>query len=171
MPAQLLAPTLVLLVQLRPLVSADLNKNAHRTSGAYSFKSDLFCYYCDTSVDGPGCHNLSIHANRSSLVKKCGDEMKICIVKKFSYQTSTENSTSKPKLWALQRNCTSKCEQGCISVGERTKLFACTYCCHTNSCNSMMGKSPSARSFPMLTYFISLIIPVRYILYDYFYSI
>lgn len=60
-------------------------------------------------------------------------------VKRFSYTTSTENSTSSPKTWSLERNCTNKCEPGCIVIGERTKLYACTACCETNLCNNGTG--------------------------------
>jgi hypothetical protein len=59
-------------------------------------------------------------------------------VKRYSYSTSTENSTYPSKrLWSLQRNCTNKCEAGCIVIGERTKLYACTVCCGQSLCNTM----------------------------------
>lgn len=59
--------------------------------------------------------------------------------KSFSYTTSTENTTSAPRLFSLERNCTSKCEPGCIIIGERTKLYACTECCESNLCNTGNG--------------------------------
>lgn len=62
-------------------------------------------------------------------------------VKRYSYTTSTENMTSTPKLWGLERNCTSKCEPGCIVIGERTKLYACTSCCEKSLCNSGTGNA------------------------------
>ena len=59
-------------------------------------------------------------------------------VKRYSYSTSTENSTYTIKrLWSLQRDCTNKCESGCIVIGERTKLYACTVCCGKSLCNTM----------------------------------
>ncbi|KAF9800468.1 hypothetical protein SFRURICE_013020 [Spodoptera frugiperda] len=60
-------------------------------------------------------------------------------VKRFSFTTSTENSTTLPKMWALERNCTKHCEPGCIVIGERTKLYACTSCCTTSLCNYGSG--------------------------------
>lgn len=43
----------------------------------------------------------------------------------------------------MERKCTSNCESGCIIIGERTKLFACTSCCNTSYCNS--GKGDAGR--------------------------
>lgn len=60
-------------------------------------------------------------------------------VKRFSYTTSTENSTSMPQTWSMERNCTNKCDPGCIVIGERTKLYACTACCEINLCNFGTG--------------------------------
>lgn len=60
-------------------------------------------------------------------------------VKRFSYTTSTENSTTGLKMWALERNCTKHCEPGCIVIGERTKLYSCTSCCTDPLCNYGSG--------------------------------
>lgn len=60
-------------------------------------------------------------------------------VKRYSFTTSTENSTTPPKMWAIERNCTKHCEPGCIVIGERTKLYACTSCCTTSLCNYGSG--------------------------------
>ncbi|CAD1472014.1 unnamed protein product, partial [Heterotrigona itama] len=60
-------------------------------------------------------------------------------VKRFSYTTSTEDSTSSPQTWSMERKCTSKCEPGCIVIGERTKLSACTTCCEQSYCNVGTG--------------------------------
>jgi hypothetical protein len=67
-------------------------------------------------------------------------------VKRYAYSTTTENSTYPIKrLWSLQRNCTNKCEPGCIVIGERTKLHACTLCCGRSLCNTMNDVSPYHR--------------------------
>lgn len=42
-------------------------------------------------------------------------------------------------IWAIERNCTNKCEPGCIVIGERTKLYACTACCEKSLCNTGKG--------------------------------
>lgn len=60
-------------------------------------------------------------------------------VKRFSYTTSTEDSTSSPQTWSMERKCTSKCDPGCIVIGERTKLSACTTCCEQSFCNVGTG--------------------------------
>ncbi|VVC95017.1 unnamed protein product [Leptidea sinapis] len=71
-------------------------------------------------------------------------------VKRFSYTTSTENSTTALKMWALERNCTKHCEPGCIVIGERTKLYACTSCCTTSLCNYGSGGLRNVVSFNIL---------------------
>lgn len=81
----------------------------------------------------------NITANFSSFMKKCKDDEFACMVQKFSYTTSTENSTSSAKMWSLERKCASNCESGCIVIGERTKLYACTSCCKTSYCNTDKG--------------------------------
>ena len=40
-------------------------------------------------------------------------------VKRYSY---TENATSPLALWYIERNCSAKCEPGCLILGERTKV-------------------------------------------------
>ena len=40
-------------------------------------------------------------------------------VKRFSY---TENATSPLALWYIERNCSAKCDPGCLILGERTKV-------------------------------------------------
>lgn len=85
----------------------------------------------------------NITANYSSFMKKCKDDEFTCMVQKFSYTTSTENATSSPKMWSLERKCAANCESGCIVIGERTKLYACTSCCKTSYCNT--GKGTAAQ--------------------------
>lgn len=87
---------------------------------------------------------INIHSKLKTIVIEieeqiCWMKFPIVQVKKFSYTTSTENSTSSPKLWSLERNCTNKCEPGCIVIGERTKLYSCTTCCETSLCNIGTG--------------------------------
>lgn len=100
----------------------------------------------------------NITANYSTLMKKCRDEEFTCMVQKFSYTTSTENATSSPKMWSLERKCTAHCESGCIVIGERTKLYACTSCCKTPFCNSGRGTGAQMASFQIWLLFV-LILP------------
>ncbi|CAG5106100.1 Protein of unknown function [Cotesia congregata] len=95
--------------------AGQLLSTEHRTHAATERANDLNCYECDTIKDGEHC------------------------VKRYSFTLSTENSTSEPMMWALERNCTNKCEPGCIVIGERTKLFACTDCCEKSYCNTGKG--------------------------------
>ncbi|KAF6208172.1 hypothetical protein GE061_016623 [Apolygus lucorum] len=131
----------------------------HITEPAKVPKNNLSCYVCDTTVDGERCSNLNF-GNKTTLLKKCQQEDRICMVKRFSYTTSTENSTSILRMWSLQRSCTSKCEPGCIVIGERTKLYACTACCNVTQCNT--GKGAAASSFPSAL--ASLLMPLIAIL-------
>uniref|UniRef100_A0A182WWJ4 Protein quiver n=1 Tax=Anopheles quadriannulatus TaxID=34691 RepID=A0A182WWJ4_ANOQN len=144
-----------------------LTNTVHKTSAATEKINDLWCYSCNATDDGEACIDLS-SGNNASFVKKCNPEEFICMyawfrlrfevksrkhnnfcpsltlvphVKQFSYTTSTENSTSTPKLWSLERRCISSCEAGCIIIGERTKLYACTSCCEKSLCNT--GKAHS----------------------------
>ncbi|KZC12333.1 hypothetical protein WN55_04184 [Dufourea novaeangliae] len=87
--------------------------------------------------DGERCSNLT--GNYSAFEHKCTGDKRTCMVKRFSYTTSTENSTSSPQTWSIERDCTSKCDPGCIVIGERTKLHACTDCCEQSFCNVGTG--------------------------------
>ena len=104
----------------------------------------------------------NITANYSSFLKKCKDDEFICMVQKFSYTTSTENATSSQKLWSLERRCASNCEAGCIVIGERTKLYACTSCCKTSYCNTDKGaaKLSTTPNNQFETLFISIFIMI-----------
>ncbi|XP_066584492.1 uncharacterized protein [Prorops nasuta] len=108
----------------------------HRTHAASERPNDLWCYQCDT-MDDETCFDLA--GNYTAFIHKCKDDKRICMVKRFSYTTSTENSTSSPQMWSLERNCTNKCDPGCIIIGERTKLYACTACCEKSLCNTGTG--------------------------------
>ncbi|XP_014476233.1 PREDICTED: uncharacterized protein LOC106745283 [Dinoponera quadriceps] len=131
------AATCFLLVAAIALTSGQLMSKEHRTHAASERANDLWCYQCDTMEDGDKCSNLT--SNTTSFQHKCLDDKRICMVKRFSYTTSTENSTSMPQTWSLERNCTNKCDPGCIVIGERTKLYACTACCETHLCNTGTG--------------------------------
>ncbi|XP_025994552.2 uncharacterized protein LOC105198934 [Solenopsis invicta] len=134
------AITCFLLVTLIALTSGQLMSKEHRTHAASERANDLWCYQCFTMEHGERCANLTDNTGNSSTFKhKCTDDRRMCMVKRFSYTTSTANSTSSQKMWALERNCTNKCEPGCIIIGERTKLYGCTACCETNLCNNGTG--------------------------------
>ncbi|KAH8415888.1 hypothetical protein KR222_002688 [Zaprionus bogoriensis] len=110
----------------------------HRTAAAIERVNKLWCYSCDTMDNGEACVDVA-ERGKKSLLKKCKGEEFFCMVKRFSYTTSTENSTSSPKMWSLDRRCTANCEPGCIIIGERTKLYACTSCCEESLCNTGRG--------------------------------
>ena len=80
-------------------------------------------------------------------------------VKRYSYSIINGN-TSQPekRLWSLQRNCTSKCEAGCIVIGERTKLYACTVCCGTYLCNTMNDGASLHQHSTLVTVFCILVL-------------
>ncbi|XP_034952486.1 uncharacterized protein [Chelonus insularis] len=127
----------VVLSTLTHLSTGQLLSTEHRTHAATERANDLWCYECDTIAHGEYCVNIT--GNHTWLIKKCKDDRRICMVKRYSFTTSTENSTSEPMMWALERNCTNKCEPGCIIIGERTKIHACTACCEKSFCNTGKG--------------------------------
>lgn len=130
-----------------------LTNTIHKTQAAAEKNNDMWCYACHSMEDGNVCIE-NITANYSSFMKKCKDDEYICMVKKFSYTTSTENATSGPKMWSLERKCTNNCESGCIVIGERTKLYACTSCCNTSYCNSGRGDAAPILTAPSVTVFV-----------------
>ncbi|XP_066156292.1 uncharacterized protein [Euwallacea fornicatus] len=116
------------------------SETQHRTKAASEKQHDLWCYRCDSMVEGEKC--LDLAGNYSYLHQKCGKEQKKCQVRRISMSTSTEEVTGTPKLWLLQRNCSETCEAGCIVIGERTKLHSCITCCdESNFCNFGSGAS------------------------------
>ncbi|XP_043464687.1 uncharacterized protein LOC122500048 isoform X2 [Leptopilina heterotoma] len=139
----------------------ELMSKEHRTHAATERVNDLLCYQCDTMEDGEKCADLS--ENNTTLVQKCANDKRICMVKRFSYTRSNENSTSVPMMWALQRNCTNKCEPGCIIIGERTKLYACIACCETSLCNTGKGTATDTKSTEvgfLLAFILQLVLTV-----------
>ncbi|XP_054258238.1 uncharacterized protein LOC128983104 [Macrosteles quadrilineatus] len=140
-------------------ISGEFINNQHQTEGAKMKKHDVWCYKCDTMDDGDRCSNLSA-GNESKLVYKCPEHRTICMVKRYSYTTSTENSTSVLRMWSLERNCTSRCEPGCIVIGERTKLYACTTCCERSLCNTGTGGASSLRFNILTDILIPAILPM-----------
>ncbi|KAJ2952108.1 hypothetical protein O0L34_g4378 [Tuta absoluta] len=114
-----------------------LRDSVHVTSAAARPNNELWCYKCHAEVPEDDCANLK--QNSSTLIHKCHNDRRVCMVKRFSFTTSTENSTTGMKMWALERNCTKHCEPGCIVIGERTKLYACTSCCTDSLCNIGSG--------------------------------
>ncbi|XP_029167824.1 uncharacterized protein LOC114938181 isoform X2 [Nylanderia fulva] len=135
-----IAVTCFLLIAMITFTSGQLSMKEHRTQAASEKANDLWCYQCFTMEDGEKCINLTGNTGNSSTFRhKCTDDKRICMVKRFSYTLSTENSTSTEQTWSVERNCTNKCEPGCIVIGERTKLFACTACCETDMCNNGNG--------------------------------
>lgn len=123
-----------------------LTNTVHKTQAAAEKVNDMWCYSCHSMEYGDMCIE-NITANYSTFMKKCKDDELNCMVQKFSYTTSTENATSDPKMWSLERKCAANCESGCIVIGERTKLYACTSCCRTSYCNTDKGNAVRLKSF------------------------
>lgn len=136
-----------------------LTNTVHKTQAAAEKVNDMWCYSCHSMEYGDMCVE-NITANYSTFMKKCKDDELTCMVQKFSYTTSTENATSSPKMWSLERKCAANCEAGCIVIGERTKLYACTSCCRTSYCNTDKGNAVRLKSISdlvtiMLSAFVS----------------
>lgn len=139
-----------------------LTNTIHKTQAAAERPNDMWCYSCHSMEYGDMCID-NITANYSTFMKKCKDDEFACMVQKFSYTTSTENVTSSAKMWSLERKCAANCESGCIVIGERTKLYACTSCCKTSYCNTDKGAAhhsamPIKRFEILLSSFIVMLI-------------
>lgn len=142
--------------------SQSLTNTIHKTQAAAERPNDMWCYSCHSMANGDMCIE-NITANYSTFMKKCKDDEFTCMVQKFSYTTSTENVTSSPKMWSLERKCAANCESGCIVIGERTKIYACTSCCKTSYCNTDKGAAgynamPIKRFEILLSSFIIMLI-------------
>uniref|UniRef100_T1GSV7 Snake toxin/toxin-like domain-containing protein n=1 Tax=Megaselia scalaris TaxID=36166 RepID=T1GSV7_MEGSC len=125
--------------------TSSLTNSIHRTQAANEKVNNLACYSCDTMTDGKVCAEMD--ANNKTLKEsvatvKCEPDELVCMVRRFDYTTSTENSTSDHKLWNLIRSCSKKCEPGCIIIGERTKIYSCFSCCDKPLCNTGKGEGP-----------------------------
>ncbi|CAH2105398.1 unnamed protein product [Euphydryas editha] len=139
---------------LTPGNSDLLRDSVHVTSAAARPNNELWCYKCKAEDVDDKCADL--RHNNSVLIHKCHNEKRMCMVKRFSYTTSNENSTTALKMWALERNCTKHCEPGCIVIGERTKLYACTSCCSSSLCN--YGSGADKQTFHLLISISALIL-------------
>ncbi|CAG9864124.1 unnamed protein product [Phyllotreta striolata] len=118
--------------------SASETQTPHKTKQAAEKLHDLWCFKCDTMLNGDKC--LDLEGNDTYMHHKCSKEQRKCQVRRISMSTSTDEVTGKPKLWLLQRNCSESCEPGCIVIGERTKLHSCITCCdERNYCNDGSG--------------------------------
>ncbi|XP_026322528.1 uncharacterized protein LOC113232107 isoform X2 [Hyposmocoma kahamanoa] len=134
-----------------------LRDSVHVTSAAARPNNELWCYKCQAETPDDDC--ASLKPNSSTLIHKCHNDRRVCMVKRFSYTTSTENSTTALKMWALERNCTKNCMPGCIVIGERTKLYACTSCCTESLCNVGSDATHLISHFlgPCLTIFLAML--------------
>jgi len=114
----------------------------------------LSCHVCHSFSEGSKCIHLA--ANSSTFSTPCHDNQTACMVKRFSY---TENATSPSSIWSVERNCSKKCEPGCLILGERTKLYVCTSCCNQPSCN--IGNGVSSRcNFSWPLKFFMTVLPI-----------
>jgi hypothetical protein len=128
----------------------NFNSMYHITKEAETKINDLYCFTCDLLVDGEDC--LKINETRTkqlNFTKKCAQDEPYCSVRRFSYTMSDKNSTSDKKLWSLQRNCTSVCDNSCLLIGERVKIHACSSCCNANLCNI---SNDAKTTIPFLTF-------------------
>lgn len=146
-------PIWLLITVINIGVGQHLTSHIHRTQAATEKENNLHCYTCDTMEDGDYCVDLLVN-HSTSMRRKCNFDEFVCMIKRFSYTTSNENTTSSPKMWSLERKCGVNCEPGCIVIGERTKLYACTSCCEISLCNSGRGDAARYSSLSSLIKFL-----------------
>ncbi|XP_050429831.1 uncharacterized protein LOC126838993 [Adelges cooleyi] len=127
----------IILAQCGDLV--DLSGKVYQTSAALEKENHMYCYECNTMVNGNSCSNFTDKDDYIKFSTKCTGDRKVCMVKRYSYTTSNESGTSTQQLWSLERNCSVKCEAGCIIIGERNKIYACQDCCESPLCNISNG--------------------------------
>ncbi|XP_053213441.1 uncharacterized protein LOC128396837 [Panonychus citri] len=92
---------------------------------------NLSCYSC-SSLEDPYCLNVS-NTTQEYLSRECQSKEKSCSVTRIEYEKSDHTGTI---FWALERKCSSSCIQGCIILGERTRLHYCSSCCSDDLCNT-----------------------------------
>ncbi|KAG1658554.1 Calcium uptake protein 1, mitochondrial [Nymphon striatum] len=93
-------------------------------------RTNLSCVHCHTLTSGENCVILP-NDTKEMPKRHCVGKENYCMVKRLSYYSNQEDKPK--KLWALERNCSAKCVDGCVVIGERTKLFVCTTCCHDSN--------------------------------------
>lgn len=93
----------------------------------------IHCYECQTLTEGERCNKLDKNHTR---IRQCPINHH-CMARRYSY---TINGTHF-RLWHMERNCSSSCQEYCImmGVGERTKIIECTSCCAEDLCNTGSG--------------------------------
>lgn len=113
------------------------SQSVHKTKEALEVKPELSCFSCDILTDPELCTNISnvSETEKPNLTRRCNDTEPFCSVKRYSYTMTDKNSTSEKRLWSLTRSCSRTCENGCIIIGERVKLHACSMCCNSSLCN------------------------------------
>ncbi|XP_076368280.1 uncharacterized protein LOC143255845 [Tachypleus tridentatus] len=105
------------------------------------------CYFCSTIFDGESCLTLPTNVSRS-LQRVCGPDEMFCTVLRIDYGPTGEDAS----FWSIERNCTNHCQEGCVVLGEKTKLYHCRSCCHGNLCNSGDHAPPIALPSHYLIY-------------------
>ncbi|OXA58524.1 hypothetical protein Fcan01_06946 [Folsomia candida] len=86
----------------------------------------------DGDDDGETNNEVHRHWTRDSLPgsgfqgfpQQCLNESYVCSVRKFAFSLSNGTGHAPMKTFAIKRNCTlqSKCEPGCVVMGERTRM-------------------------------------------------
>ncbi|XP_050057275.1 uncharacterized protein LOC114131759 [Aphis gossypii] len=138
----------------------DWSGKIYQTNAALEKENLMFCYECNTMVNGKSCSNFTDKEEYSRFSTKCIGDRRTCMVKRYSYTTSNESTTSGQQLWSLERNCSAKCEDGCIVIGERIKIYACQACCESPLCNVSNGshRRPAAPSPVVCLVFMFLLL-------------
>ncbi|KAL4092468.1 hypothetical protein QTP88_026969 [Uroleucon formosanum] len=138
----------------------DWSGKIYQTNAALEKENLMFCYECNTMVNGKSCSDFTDKDDYLRFSTKCTGDRKTCMVKRYSYTTSNESTTSVQQLWSLERNCSGKCEDGCIVIGERIKIYACQACCESPLCNVSNGsdRRSSTSSFVVCLGFLFLLL-------------
>lgn len=144
----------------------DWSGKIYQTNAALEKENLMFCYECNTMVNGKSCSDFTDKDEYLRFSTKCTGDRKTCMVKRYSYTTSNESTTSSQQLWSLERNCSGKCEDGCIVIGERIKIYACQACCESPLCNVSNGSVGRSATPPFVVCLAILFLLLRTIVVD-----
>jgi hypothetical protein len=68
----------------------------------------------------------------------------------------TESSEEGFVPWSLERGCSPKCHDFCVTMGARTKVTYCTSCCTTQLCNTDNGRAATVEnSFALFSWILA----------------
>ncbi|CAG0881326.1 unnamed protein product [Cyprideis torosa] len=112
--------------------------------------TSFMCFVCNGN-ENEECNSMDpVELRGLGFLKSCSKDERTCKVRRYAYTTFNESGEASGEIvWAIKRQCSKACVEGCLEMGQRTRLYVCTSCCYNSSCNSGSGASPVAPLFPL----------------------